>query len=62
MIDPHGTFSAEVTGAVIVPAILTVLFIHPMLRMYSGIGFIKLYFSFSGAFLFSSYLLRILKL
>lgn len=62
MIDPHGAFRAEVTGTVIVPAILIVFSIHPMLCMYSGIGFIKLYFSFSGAFLFSCYILRILKL
>ena len=60
--DPHGIFSAEVTGSAIVPAILIALSIHPMVCMYSGIGFIKLYFSFSGAFLFSCYILRILKL
>ena len=60
--DPHGIFSAEVTGTAIVPAILIALSIHPMPSMYSGIGFIKLYFSFSGAFLFSCYILRILKL
>ena len=45
--------SAGVTGTAIVPAIVIVLSIHPALRRYSGIGFIKSHFSFSGAFLFS---------